>query len=172
MDEKRTFELSKKTAKEWYKQGGELRQVALQVFKEEELKEITYKDICESLFYHKDYYDTNKFGDIQATNGRLKDFITCPNNATTKQQLKKLLAINKLANVAKYLNEGWWPVWSIYHNQPKWYLYYNHETHSISIDSTYNCSSGQIYFRNQDLAKQAIEILGIDIIHLALAQNW
>lgn len=43
--EKRTIVLTLKKAREWYKQGAELREVALQAYCEEELKEHSFRDI-------------------------------------------------------------------------------------------------------------------------------
>ena len=45
MSEKRNVAITLETAKEWYKAGGDLRQVALQAFNEKELKPASYKNI-------------------------------------------------------------------------------------------------------------------------------
>lgn len=43
--EKRTIELSLDKAREWYKQGGDLKEVALQAFKEEELCDVIIRKV-------------------------------------------------------------------------------------------------------------------------------
>lgn len=66
-------------------------------------KDITYKDVCEKLFgdIEKVYYYTDSCGDIQfcqTTN------VEDANNAITVKQLKRVLALNQLLNIAEYYN--------------------------------------------------------------------
>lgn len=66
-------------------------------------KYITYKDICAELFKKESpgyYVDPN--GSIQVT--RAEAFITDPINAPCEIQLKRLLALNQLMNIAYYYN--------------------------------------------------------------------
>lgn len=67
-------------------------------------KNITYKDICNTLF-------TKKFGFFISTNGNIEmneifNYYTTSekNNATNKEQLERLLALNQLLNIAEYYN--------------------------------------------------------------------
>lgn len=67
-------------------------------------KNITYKDVSNKLFgdYEKIYYYSDSCGDIQfcqVTN------IEDANNATTAKQLKRILALNQLLNIAEYYNK-------------------------------------------------------------------
>lgn len=67
-------------------------------------KDITYRDVCNKLFgdIEKIYYYTDSCGDIQfcqTTN------IEDENNATTVRQLKRILALNQLLNIAEYYNK-------------------------------------------------------------------
>lgn len=65
-------------------------------------KNITYRDICEYLFKNKDsFYITNS--------GEVNNYLSVcsamdKNNATNREQLKKLLALNQLLNIAEYYN--------------------------------------------------------------------
>lgn len=65
-------------------------------------KNITYRDICEYLFKNKDsFYITNS--------GGVNNYLSVcsamdKNNATNREQLKKLLALNQLLNIAEYYN--------------------------------------------------------------------
>lgn len=66
-------------------------------------KDITYKDVGNRLFNNnkKCYYYIDACGDIQwnqTTN------IEDANNATNEQQLERILALNKLLNIAEYYN--------------------------------------------------------------------
>lgn len=170
MDEKRTFELSKKTAREWYNQGGELRKVALQVYTEKELKQLTYTDICDEIFLNE-YFDLDECSQI--TLRKVYDIAerVCPNNATSRRQLEKLLAINMIVNVAKYLNEGWQPNWKA-SNQFKYFIKFDNLNEDFFIDNHIHYSSNNIYFSTKEKAEQAIKILGVEIIKLAIADNW
>ena len=67
-------------------------------------KYFTYKDICAKLFKEESpgyYVDTN--GRIQIT--RAEAFITDPINAPREIQLKRLIALNQLMNIAYYYND-------------------------------------------------------------------
>jgi len=129
-------------------------------------KELTYNDIVEKLFYNNNYYYTDKYGYVEETN-----------TATFKKQLEKLFAINKLMNVAKYLNGYWKPNWedSDYHN---WYIgisCYKDVTEDkgeLEIRATYQHITSTVYFKSQAIAQQAIDILGEDTIRLALSTDW
>lgn len=65
-------------------------------------KNITYRDICEYLFKDKDsFYITNS--------GGVNNYLSVcsamgKNNATNREQLKRLLALNQLLNIAEYYN--------------------------------------------------------------------
>lgn len=63
-------------------------------------KNITYKDVCNKLFEHS-YYFTNEHGLIIFYTGKNK---FDANNALTSHQLKRLLALNQLLNIAEYYN--------------------------------------------------------------------
>lgn len=65
-------------------------------------KNITYGDICEYLFKDKDsFYITNS--------GGVNNYLSVcsamdKNNATNREQLKRVLALNQLLNIAEYYN--------------------------------------------------------------------
>lgn len=90
-------------------------------------------------------------------------------NCTSKKQAEKLIAINKLMNVAKYLNGDWKPNWRNV-DETKYYLYST--IYHIQIGRAMTNMSGDIYFKTMDLAKQAIEILGEDTIKIALNTDY
>ena len=139
------------------------------VFKKVEEK-LTYTKIINELFNGKKYYYTDKYGTIKETvnSEKVNDFrITDSNNAPTKHQLERLLALNKLMNIAHYLNDGWELNWND-NSQEKAFIYYNYSDKAFQtlIDVSFNC--GKVYFKSKELAKQAIEILGEETIKLAL----
>lgn len=136
-------------------------------------KRLTYDDVAKELFADKCYY-IGLDGGINLCNVD----ITKPNRGTSTKQLKKLLAINKLMNVAEYLNKGWKPNWSD-RNEPKYYIYldviiYSGNTYAtfIKIDFTISKNRSLVYFKTEEFAKKAVEILGGEIISLASTTDW
>lgn len=172
--EERNVKLSLEKAREWYQKGGELKEVVLQIYKEEELKTLTYKNICESLFANKSIYSIGNGGSIEQienNNGCYDYIVHYPNKGTSSHQLKKLLAMNKLVNVAKYLNNGWEPNWDD-PREDKNYIYYNSVDKTLETSHTVLSRYATVYFKTPELAKRAIDILGDDCIKLAIAENW
>ena len=120
-----------------------------------------YNDVCGKLFAKGHYY-TNERGEIHF----ISSINSCPNNATTKHQLECLLAKNKLANVARYLNGDWKPD-LVRHNI--WILVYVPETnHIIPVQAMRRNETTSVLFNSPISAKQAIDILGEETVKLAL----
>lgn len=92
---------------EYYIENGEVR------FREIK-KNLTYDDISYNLFYAKRHHyisSSNVEKPIEAECGTIV-YYNWPARCTSEKQSKKLLAINKLMNVAKYLNGDWKANWS------------------------------------------------------------
>ena len=68
-------------------------------------KKLTYEDVAEKLFSDTQPYFITTDGCIQQSIDLLRNGLKDPNNCYTKEQAKKLLAINKFINVAIYLNK-------------------------------------------------------------------
>lgn len=67
-------------------------------------KDITYNDICNTLFAEKQWcFYTTTDGGIRA-NTIDSSVISEKNNSTNKRQLEKVLAMNQLLNIATYYN--------------------------------------------------------------------
>ena len=64
---------------------------------------ITYEDICNSIL-ETGYY-TNSYGEIVGSIIHAVNLRTGKNNATNAKQLKRLLALNQLLNIAEYYNK-------------------------------------------------------------------
>ena len=131
------------------------------VFKD---KQLTYEDVCEELFAKKHYFiDAN--GDIHSV-----DWVNdCPNNASTKHQLECILAKNKLANVARYLNGEW--KWELGSHNAFFIMDRSITNTEIKLDiDTYSClpERANVLFKSREAAQQAIEILGEKTVKLAL----
>lgn len=129
-------------------------------------KKLTYEDVCDVLFTNKTAYYTTVSGDIAQTDS-IESYHTCDgNNAVSKNQLEQLLAINKLMNVAAYLNENpsdWDNL-----DTDKWYIYYDHAQHKIAYAIRKWCNAMDVYFDSTEHAYAAVEILGEDVVKCAL----
>lgn len=66
------------------------------------IKNITYEDICNVL---KPNYFIGSYGNVYTNNFLGANKITDKNHSTNKRQLKKLLALNQLLNIAEYYNK-------------------------------------------------------------------
>ena len=130
-------------------------------------KKLTYEDIAKELFCSKSVYFIDKDGQI-CSNIVPNDYLLDPNNACSEKQCEKLLALNRLINVAKYLNGDWKPVFD--GNSYKCWLCLYGVKIVICRDCNSTSNYGTPYFKSTKLAEQAIEILGEETIKLALSQ--
>lgn len=130
-------------------------------------KKLTYRDIAKELFKYKKTYYTDAYCNIKSID--VAD-VSCydANNCTSEKQLKKLLAINQLMNVAKYLNGDWQPDW----NNRSEIKHYISLYGGINIYRTTDFHCLDIYFKSKELAEQAVGILGEETIRLALCTDW
>lgn len=135
----------------------------------EKEKKLTYEDVAKELFGNKkDIHYIGEYGDIFKTKGkRIYDL----NNCTSKKQAQKLLAINKLMNVAKYLNGDWQPDWNN-KEEFKYHIYYSNQNEELIIDRVISRQEHITHFKSEELAKQAINILGEETIKLALCTDY
>lgn len=134
------------------------------VFKDEQL---TYDDICEKLFKDDHYIIAYGGQTIKVCSA-----IYNASNATTEHQLECILAKNKLANVAIYLNDGWKPNKGDHVFYLTCYLTCCEDSenkHHIHVGEYY-FGSGEnlVLFKTEKVAQQAIKILGEETIKLAL----
>lgn len=132
------------------------------VFKKVEEK-LTYEKIADKLFQYESHYYIDENGHIMLTSAGWQ----CLNVTPTPQQLNRVLALNKLMNVAYYLNNDWKPNWNN-NIERKYFIYYDSKDKTFIIDYTTYFNCGIVYFESEELAKQAIEILGEETIKLAL----
>lgn len=133
-------------------------------------REDNYKDVYKKLFYRKRIYYWDDNGNIISTR-----YTTCSyedlNNCTSEKQAKKLLAINQLMNVAKYLNDGWQPDWNN-ENEKKYTIIFDKNNKIIVTNWCITANKCLVYFKTEELAQKAIDILGEETIKLALSTDW
>lgn len=130
-------------------------------------KKECYDDVADKLFTGQTYY-ADSYGQIHdyipySGNTRLR------NNCTSKKQVDKLMAINMLLNVAKYLNAS---DFNPGDGKQIYYIAYNPQTSKLRIDGTWNSCAAPCYFATVDAAKKAIKILGEDLVKLALNPEY
>ena len=126
------------------------------VFKKQK---VSYDNIIRKLFLYKKSYYIDNTGTIREdifNKYSYQDEVNC----TSKEQAEKLLAINKLMNVAKYLNDGWIPNWE--NKEPKFYI--RSVFDGLNINTTFDYNGAAAYFKTSELARQAINILGKETI--------
>lgn len=110
-------------------------------------KKITYEDVLKKFNYEDRYYINN--------------------DPTSWKQLQQLLALNKLMNVAKYLNGDWEPDWNN-SRETKWCLFFDNCKHKIIVSNWQTSHYGCVHFKSAEIANQAIEILGEEEVKKAL----
>lgn len=133
-------------------------------------KIITYQDIAKELFKNGAHY-------VSIRNGGTSGYDKQPNikdkgvYSISRKQLDKLVAINQLMNVAKYLNKDWQPDWNNKQENKYGFVLINNNTEIIDPDCQ-TVNRCFVYFKTSELAKQAINILGEETIKLALCTDW
>ena len=72
---------------------------------------VTYKDVVKNLFFKTEVYYINSPGDIDVCDSAVmyEDRFADPDKALSKSQLRRILALNQLFNIAKYYNGDWEP---------------------------------------------------------------
>lgn len=82
--------------------------------------------------------------------------IACINVCMHSSNIKKLIAMAQLMNIAKYHNGDWKPSWNS-PEQPKYYIYYIHREDRYKVNSTTRINWGAVYFRFRDNAQSVID---------------
>lgn len=123
-------------------------------------KELTYNDVAIELFKDKKVYYLSLGSSIVSCflKNSKNPCIFDADNAPTKNQLKQLFALNKLFNVAYFLNEGWVPNWKL-GKENKYFIGLQHGSLVMGA-RVYRALPGVPYFKSEELARRAIVILG------------
>lgn len=129
-------------------------------------KGLTYENVAEKLFTKRITWYIDSSAKIEKTFMPEGYEMTYGIYATSPKQLLRFLAINKLMNVAEYLNEGWKPDWE--DGTDKWYLLWQGYTKKLDTIGLSHIQYGVPVFRTKNLALQAIAILGEEEVKLAL----
>ena len=134
---------------------------------DKEGKPITYDDICKDLFYNKDAYyldESNKISSWAMTSSNYNDLDNC----TSIAQAKRMIAFNKLQNIAKYLNGDWKPNFD--RDDEKWNI--NKEGDTFIEMYTRTLNKAGVYFKSQELTKEAIRLMGEKSLNDLFPTDW
>lgn len=129
-------------------------------------KPITYADILKELYLGKTaywIYDQNiEFG--KQTSYNFEDAVNC----TIVAQAKRMVAFNKLQNIAKYLNNGWKPTFGL--GKRNWNICKEGNNYlPLWVDITENCS---VYFKSEEAANEAIRLMGEESLNDLFSTDW
>lgn len=136
--EPRTIQLTLEKAKEFYKKGEELRDLALIAFTEEELTKVelpkTWEEFCSQFKIHGEYYidtDSSINGDCSGRRSPIFD----KNMLPSKKAAEAHLALMQLHQLRDCYRQGWTPNWLDDDN--KYCIVYNSVyNYSISINKS------------------------------------
>ena len=131
-------------------------------------KPFTYDDICKELFYNKDAYyldESNNVSSWVMTSSNYNDFDNC----TSIAQAKRMIAFNKLQNIAKYLNDGWKP--NFKDASQKWFIAEQNFGEYIA-KFTYSGNYGIVFFKSKCLVNEAIRLMGEDSLNDLFSTDW
>ena len=126
---------------------------------------ITYDDICKELFFGKTAYWVH---DNKIKKGVMRYSYNDIDNYTSLAQAKRTLAFNKLQNIAKYLNDGWKPDFG--GRSENWNIIKDDDTFVVMFTSSVNKAC--VYFKSEDLTKEAIRIMGEESLNDLFSTDW
>ena len=157
--EERNVKISLDKAREWYNKGGELKELALSAFTENEIKESalpnTWEEFCNMYQIEKDRKEW--FIDADSTpryEYKGKRYINeCKNLLPSKQAAKAHLALMQLHQLRDCYRQGWLPDWSD-DNQMKYGIYF--DRYILVVQSIYYCSTF-LSFQSEDIARKFLE---------------
>lgn len=129
-------------------------------------KPITYEDICKELYMGKTaYWIYDKCIESgKQSSYNFDDAVNC----TSVAQAKRMVAFNKLQNIAKYLNCDWKPDFGGDHEN--WHIGKEGDTFLAMYTKYVNKAS--VYFKSKDLTLSAIRLMGEDSLNDLFSTDW
>lgn len=128
---------------------------------------ITYDDILKALFFKNKIYWVYKDGidSDMASPSNYKDVDNC----TSEAQVKRLIAFNKLQNIAKYLNDGWKP--NFKDAIQNWFIAEEYSG-EYKAKFSYSGNYGIVFFKSKCLTNEAIRLMGKDSLNDLFSTDW
>lgn len=126
---------------------------------------ITYDDMCKKLFFNKTaHWVRGK----NIEEGVIRESYNDSDNCTSVAQVKRVVAFNKLQNIAKYLNKGWKP--DFCNTEKKWAIIKHVEGFSPKYIRMTN--DANVYFKSKDLANEAIRLMSEESLNDLFSTDW
>ena len=129
-------------------------------------KPITYGDVLKELYLGKTaywIYDKSIESGKQSSYN-FEDAVNC----TSVAQAKRMVAFNKLQNIAKYLNGDWKPDFDGDHKN--WNINKDGDTFIAMYTKYVNKAS--VYFKSEEAANEAIRLMGEDSLNDLFSTDW
>ena len=135
--EARTITLTPEKAKEFYKKGGELRDLALSAYTEEELLEImlpkTWEEFCDLFKIHEEYHIDSCSDIIKNEDDYYRDPLLNRNLLVSKEAANQHLVLMQLHRLRDCYRQDWKPDWNT--SIPKYCIYYVNKEQKFDIGS-------------------------------------
>ena len=164
--EERNVKISLDKAREWYNKGGELKELALSAFTENEITisalPNTWEEFCKMYPIKDDeWYISASSNIIRMSQGKRYTFYNC-NILPSLQSAKAHLAQMQLEQLRDCYRQGWVPDWKNSY-QWKWCIIFDTDTFIITAGICYNHF---LSFQSKDIAKKFLENFK-DLIEIA-----
>ena len=124
--EERNVKISLERARDWYYRGGELKELALSAFTEDEITRSilpqTWKEFCEMYSIKDDEWYISGNSNIARMPQGKRYALHCCNILPSQQIAKAHLALMQLHQLRDYYRQGWVPDWNDVY-QTKWAIF-------------------------------------------------
>lgn len=127
---------------------------------------VTYDDVLKELFLDKIAFRVGISEICTATVGRAN--YNGLNNCTSHAQAKRLLAFNKLMNIARYLNGDWKPVFN--GKNENWLIRIENGKYVVRFIKWFD--NGSVYFKSEEAASEAIRLMGEESLNDLFSTDW
>ena len=160
--ESRTVKLTLEKAKEFYKKGGEFKELALSAFTEDELIQAhlprTWEEFCSNYPIKKGEYFISSIASIEPASPSNRRVYMDMNVLPSQEAAKAHLALMQLHQLRDCYRQGWTPDWSD-SNKDKYCIIYNGAysgTNSYRIDIYIDVRTF-LSFQSEEIAKLFLE---------------
>ena len=127
---------------------------------------VTYDDILKKLFLNKESFFVGNTTISSITTG--VNSYCHANNCTSEAQAKRLIAFNKLQNIAKYLNGNWKP--DFCSSAKKWAIHEEFGKFEPVFSVVEN--GAKVYFISEYATHEAIRLMGEESLNDLFSTDW
>ena len=160
--EERTIKLTLEKAKEFYKKGGEFRELALSAFTEDELIQAhlprTWEEFCSNYPIKKGEYLISSIASIEPASPSNRRVYMDMNVLPSQEAAKAHLALMQLHQLRDCYRQGWTPDWS--DGKSEYCIIYSGrcpDTNSNYFITAYTCNRTFLSFQTKEIAKLFLE---------------